>query len=180
MKNSTIIKVNFLVIALGLTIYTIYALQTRGLSPEVRALFGLSPNIAATEGGAAGDTSAYTKLNWCDTRVVSLIRPNEFKLTQVDSNWVYETTAQKVVDFIAVEKWFARFCKVPAQNIGKETNLTKEAFSPFLMVKFVNGTIEVMRRNLHGVFDWRGQKFTSPEFEGAVDELKQLPDGRRR
>lgn len=165
MNSSLIVKLNFLLLGLGLTIYFIYGLNAKGLSPGVLALFGIAP--AQTVGSLTEST-----WTWCDTRVTALIRPDEkFKLSQEGSRWVVEDQSPREVNFIAVEKWFAKFCSVPAKSIEANAG---EGFRPSMMVKFVNGQVEVLRQNDDGVFLWKGQAFAAPQMLEALEELTQL------
>lgn len=86
MKTSLILKMNFLLLAMGLTVYFIYQINRNGLSPSFLALFGLKPSAQAMSGhDSNADKAAKTATfswNWCDTRVAAMIKPDEFKIAQ--------------------------------------------------------------------------------------------------
>ena len=171
MKTSAIVKLNFMILGLALTLYAIYTLNSHGLNPRVRALLGLSQEDGSTEKSF--------HINWCSTRVIGLIQPEKLKVSQEGQNWVREDNgSNSVVDFIAMEKWLARSCSVQAKKVN--TTVTSASFLPTLFVKFVDGEVDVIRRNSQGVYLWRGQTFTSLDFDSAVAELSRLPNGQRK
>jgi hypothetical protein len=172
MKTSTILKLNFLVLGLGITIYLSFSLKHHGLSPGFRQLFGLPPaELVATEEDSNFNWS------WCDTRVTGLIRPEQFKISQEGNNWVQVNGHEKVIDFVAFEKWLANSCAVRALRSNHPEDAS---FMPALIVKFVNGQVGVIRHNPNGLYSWKGQAFASPAFDAALDQLTQLPEGRRK
>ncbi|MCB0349547.1 MAG: hypothetical protein KDD38_00080 [Bdellovibrionales bacterium] len=170
MKTSMLVKLNFLILGLGLSLYFIYSLNTKGISPGVQALFGIE-----SEDEAAG--SNQFRWNWCDTKVAAIIRPDEFKISQQGSNWVRDGKEPQVVDFVAVEKWLAKSCAVSAEKLAAAEDTT---FMPALLVKFVDGHVGIIRRNAAGNYSWKGQVFTAPAFDAALEELSELPEGRRK
>lgn len=163
MKLSTILKLNFMVLGLGLTIYLIYSLNTKGLSPAAKLVLGLEGQSGAKKP---------KKLDWCETRVTGMILPEKFKVTQKGHQWILENHVQKVLNFIAVEKWLASACAVKAEPLQAGTT---EGFLPALIVKYVNGQVEMIKQNAEGVFLWRDQAFKSPEFNQAIENLGHLP-----
>jgi hypothetical protein len=169
LKSSMIVKINFLLLALGLTVYFIYSLQTRGLPPALQAFFGMPANTTVA--------SQVYQFSWCDTRVESIIKPEEFKLTQDGRNWLLENPTQRVADFISVEKWFGRHCQIHARSAVGGND---QDFTPELFVKFVTGEVQVLKRNAAGLFSWRGKVFESPELTQAIEQIPQLPEGVRR
>lgn len=189
MRSSLIFKINFLVLGLALTVYISYQLRARGLGTDVLALFGINapaatsrssaPNTTdrATEKKATDDESAF-RWNWCQTRVTAMIKPEEFKIAQEGNLWVYEAAAKQVVNFLSVEKWLAKFCTVDAKKLPNTNAERAELFKPALMVKFVDGHVELIRRSTDGQYLWRGQAFTSPEFDSALSELSTLPEAK--
>jgi len=174
-KASLIVKLNFLILGLGLTAYLIYGLNTRGIPPVVKALFGL-PAESAGPGRSAWYEESF-KLSWCLTRVVSLVKPQGFKLAQEGRAWIFSTPEEKVLDFVAVEKWFGRYCRV---NATGAITMPGEGSKPELFIKFVNGETEVLSITESGLFIWQDKVFSSPELSAALAELPQLPAGVRR
>lgn len=171
MNTSLIVKLNFFLLAFGLTAYLIYAVNTRGLSPGFLALFGI-------ESSAPTQSHSLKKWTWCETRVTNLMQPGVFQLSQEGRNWIEERPeGQRVVDFIAVEKWFTRFCTLGIEPVEGRTS---EDFKPVFMVKFVDGRTEILRQSSEGHFAWKGQVFLSSELLEAFQALHALPEGRRR
>ncbi len=176
MTSAQIIKINFLVLGLGLTLYITHQLNSRGLDSNFLALFGLAPAAPRAErvariSSASSADSVFT-WNWCETRVAGLIKPDDFKLAQEGNTWVFESTVKQAVNFLSVEKWLARFCTVTARRSETKPD---DFYKPALMVKFVDGHVEVLRRSDEGDYLWRGQAISSPEFDKALSELKNLP-----
>lgn len=166
LNTSTIIKLNFLLLGFGLTVYLIYILNTSGLSPRLTALFGLESTQTLSQKGS-------DRWNWCDTRVTSIILPNQFKISQEGQNWIRENGGTQIVDFLSVEKWFANFCTVLTQPVTPPE--ADDSLQVALIVKFVNGKVEALRRHPNGVFIWKGKSFKSPAFEAALSALEKLP-----
>jgi hypothetical protein len=204
MRASLILKINFLLLGLGLTVYFSYLIRNQGVNPELLALFGIQSPIAihksadtagavasaspggeqssrglqlpAQTGAAEADAPANKfKWTWCDTRVTAMIKPSEFKIAQEGNLWVYETAVRQVVNFLSVEKWLANFCTVEAKKVNDLPKVADEEFQPELVVKFVDGHVEILRKSADGRYLWRDQVFTSEEFDGALAELTQLP-----
>ncbi|OFZ12199.1 MAG: hypothetical protein A2Z20_11325 [Bdellovibrionales bacterium RBG_16_40_8] len=170
MKTSAIIKLNFLLLGLALTFYAIYSLNTRGINSSISMLLGLN---------LTGKTiTKHFNFNWCNARVAGLIIPEKFKVLQDGQNWIAEGNKSRNVDFIAMEKWLAQSCSSQAERVN--TGKADEPLMPALIIKFVDGSIDMIRRNSRGVYVWKGQAFTSSAFDQALAELPQLPEGQRK
>jgi hypothetical protein len=173
MNSSLIFKINFLVMAIGITFYFIHVLNTRGISPKVLATIGVAPTNSQT-------TAKHEQYNWtwCETRVTGIVQADELKLNQVSNDWIleFQAASPKKVNFLSVEKWLSRFCTVAAFKPEHEPKTTFNAspFKPYLFIKFVNKKVEVIQKNDNGQFLWKGQIFDSPVFVSALEELKRL------
>ena len=152
--------------AFASTIYLIYQVNAKGLSPAFLALFGISSSTSSTG----------TNWNWCDTRVVSIIRPERYQLKQEGHNWILEGSSKRVVNFIEVEKWFANYCKISVEPVPPKPG--DVGYQPALFVKFVDDKVEVLSQHGDGTFRWRGFDFLAPEFQLALDQIEKLSDGR--
>ncbi|MEQ1666192.1 MAG: hypothetical protein ABL927_12540, partial [Bdellovibrionales bacterium] len=136
MKTSLIFKINFLVMAIGLTLYVMHILNTRGISPKVLATIGVEPKPLTP--------SKHELYNWtwCETRVTGIVQADELKLNQISNDWIIEHSASssnhnvttKKVNFLSVEKWLSRFCTVAAFKPDHESKTTfnTSPFKPFL------------------------------------------------
>jgi hypothetical protein len=164
MKLSLFIKLNFLVLGLGLTLYFIYYNKNNGLPPAVLEFFGIAPS----------NQNIY-KETLCDTRVESLIRPEKFKITQKGDEWVRDNGDSILLNFISVEKWFGRNCAVRAERVNENISLEqKSEFLPALFVKFITGEVEYLRRSPDGRYIWRNRVFKSSKLDQALGELDEL------
>lgn len=179
MKTDWIVKLNFLVLGFALTMYFIYQVNTRGLSPQFLAIFGMKPSAAVK----AQPSLNSEKLSWCETRVSALLLPEKMKLIQDGSQWVVESSVgpevvRRAVDFISVEKWFARFCNLAVEKPQVAVSETS-ATQPLMMVKYVTGDVGVLKQTAQGDLVWKGQVFKSQQFFEAVSELLNLPPAAR-
>ena len=165
MKTSLILKLNFLVLGLFIVIFAIRSLNQGGLPSGVRELFGVS---ASQDSGPR-----LKKISWCETRVESLVWPDSFQLAQEGRKWFVTTAEKKELNFIAVEKWFGRYCAVRSQVLP-ELPEPLETFQPVLFVKFITDKVEALRRSPDGTYWWQGQAFQSEELDLALKELAQL------
>ena len=56
------------------------------------------------------------RINWCSERVKSIYHfESGAKLLEKEGKWIwrYKDKSEKELDYLRVEKWFARFCQVP-------------------------------------------------------------------
>lgn len=157
---SWIIKLNFLVLALVIVLLASNTIRKHGLPVAVSQIFGLPSNQKQT-------------LSWCETRVESLVRPEGFKIEQVENKWIREDKERAEVNFLSVEKWFGQYCKVKGLSLQPVT-ADLGSFKPVLFVKFINDKVEAFGRRADGTFLWKGVAFKSPELEKAIDELGQI------
>lgn len=160
MKISWIIKLNFLILALVVVIFASNKIGNHGLPVAVTDMFGLPPNQNQS-------------LNWCETRVESLVRPDGYKIEQVDNKWFREDKDRREVSVLAVEKWLGRYCSVGSQLIAPST-ASFSSFKPVLFVKFINDKVIALGRRADGTFLWNGRAFKSPELETGLNELSRI------
>ena len=160
MNTSLIVKLNFLILAFVLVAMASYNVNKNGLPRAVTDLFGLPPNQHQT-------------LNWCDTRVASLVEPDGFKIEQVANKWIREDKTRREVNFLSVEKWFGQYCDVRGQAI-QPSSADLSSYKPVLFVKFINDKVEALGRAADGSFLWKGAAFKSEELEKALHELGRI------
>ena len=163
MNVKFIVKLNFLVLALGLCIYFMYSLHSRGLPNPVLAVFGLP----------AEKSTPPESINFCKTRVLGLIEPEKIKIIQNGNQWMVEQPEPTPINFIAVEKWLSRFCSIKAKTVGKA--LPDKPLSPILFIKFIDGSVDILRSDATGAFELGGSLFQSPELGELLAELVTLP-----
>lgn len=163
MRTSLIVKINFLLLGLGLTAYFMYFLNNRGLPAPLLSFFGITSSHHSTQ-----------HIDWCQTRVEAIIRPQKFKLQQEGRIWQIEADTARVADFVSVEKWFGRNCRLKVTNL-ESVKVEQSQVSPELFVKFIDGQVEVLKRLAAGVYEWKGQIFSSKQMDQALTELETLP-----
>ena len=94
--TSLIVKINFLVLGLGVILYTMYVLNSQGLPAPVANFVGI-------------EVEKKQKLSWCDTRVTSINLANGRRVFQNGMKWYAEGPMESgELDFIQVEKWFPK------------------------------------------------------------------------
>jgi len=77
-------------------------------------------------------------LNWCDNRVSSLGVPElNGKIYESEGQWLWKGSKQKTLEYLAVEKWFAKYCQIPIKRISIKDFTTP--LTPRLEVSFVDG-----------------------------------------
>jgi len=185
MKTDWIVKLNFLLLGFGLTSFFIYQINTKGISPNILSILGI--HKPATSRMAQNGAGVLGKVTWCETRVTGLLLPNNMKLVQEGSQWVEESagpngsTKRRVVDFIAAEKWLAKYCNLSVESADRASSFEriKEA-TPAMIVKFVNGNVDMLKMTADGDLMWKGQMFRSSDLTTALRELTQLPTARSK
>lgn len=156
---SLIVKINFLVLGLGLVIYGIYFLNNKGLPAPVASAIGVP-------------VQKKSFLNWCDTRVKSMSLANGRRVYQQGRKWMAEGGIESgELDFIAVEKWFGNNCKRSVTGHVGEVRAQALVAS----VEFIDGAQAEFKADGQGLLIWKGRAFASPELESAFLELMELP-----
>jgi hypothetical protein len=168
MKISYIVKLNFLVLALLVVIFAMSKLRS-GVSDGVAMILGMQPPSQAPAPG-----TVITTLDWCDTRIKALIRPGRPALEQVKLDWIWKGEPPEKLNFISVEKWFGRYCRVQIERVDPDQLGT---VGPALEVHFIKGEPETLRRSVAGVYQWRQEIFRSHELDQALVDLEALPHG---
>ncbi len=146
-------KVVFLLMSLVVIIFAIVLLKQNHLSAFWTSL-GFSSN----------------RLNWCEERVKSLYVFNlEARLYETEGVWHWKQKNENwTLDYLRVEKWFARYCQVDADTVDF-VDFNQESKVVF-EVEFLNGD----RLSLHergNYFEIRGQLFQSETLRRGLKEL---------
>ncbi len=175
-----ILRANFLILCLGLSLYVIFQMKNSGLPPSVLAILGFSSPTLGQGGG-----KSTSQLTWCETRVQSIEKPQSFKIYQSELKWFVSHMehsgalqasnllgAPRKIDFLAMEKWFGKHCSLrmtPVLEGHREKN-----FRTALIVHFIKGTPERLLRQGPNIYGWRGQVFRSPQLKLALNELAKI------
>jgi hypothetical protein len=157
------LKVSTLLIALSVTLYSMYLLNT-GHSTDFMVSLGL------------GEKSQ--SLNWCSNRMVKLesAEPGEaWILQEVDKKWQLsvDSAEPKNVEYLDVEKWMAKYCILDIQVYRNEKILDMHS-TPFANATFNDGTqahIFILDEDL---FQINEVTFRSYEFKNGIADLKAL------
>jgi|GEM_PF-1722338 len=126
-------------------------------------------------------TDSKHQVNWCETRVKSIEVPGKFRVFQKGLKWYRQAEPDAVtyeLGFVAVEKWFATYCSLPAE--GKTEGLAAELSGPkesvLARVHFIDGRGSVFREIAEGIFTWDNTTFRSREMKPALKDLAGLPE----
>lgn len=174
MKASFIIRFHLMVIALVGILFLMKNLNSGTWSESLAQFFGIDathsqgPHRAQAPAG-----TVVTQLDWCDTRVKSLTREGEPTLLQQKLKWLWDDGKRYELNFVAVEKWFGRYCRVRVERVSPAVLESPRAA---MVVEFIKGGVETLYRSANGYFSWKGEAFKSEELEKALQELSQLPD----
>ena len=171
MRTNFIIKLNFLVLALVLVLFAIYKIRGGSLDRGVSAMLGIEagqPEQNPKIDGVIGH------LDWCDTRVSEIIRPNQPKLIQEKMKWIWEGNPSMELNFLAVEKWFAQFCEVLIDR-ARPVDFVESQAEAAMEVHFIKGNPTKLLMDKNGVYRWRNTVFRSAEMDAALQALSALP-----
>ncbi|MGE0763052.1 MAG: hypothetical protein AB7N80_07225 [Bdellovibrionales bacterium] len=169
---SYIVKLNFLVLGLLGVIFAMYKIQSGAVSDAINMMMGVKAAEAPPPPG-----TIVTQMDWCDTRVRSLGRPGKPTLRQEKLKWLWQADPTLELNFIAVEKWFGRYCRVKIERLDPD-QLANAA--PVLVVEFIKGAPETLLRSVAGVYKWRQEIFRSQELDQALEALEKLPESGTR
>ena len=159
------IKVNFLILGLGLVIYIMFQIKNSGLPPTALNLMGIQ---------APSKIVRHNKdLMWCQTRVQSMEKPKSFKIYQDKLKWFTSGQSPQEIDFITVEKWFGQNCSLKVEPLPKET-IDPKNIQTALIINFIKGTTEHLFKLEPNVYAWKGQVFRSPQMESALNQLTRI------
>ncbi|MCB0377538.1 MAG: hypothetical protein KDD33_03525 [Bdellovibrionales bacterium] len=149
-------KLAALALAFSITLLCIYWLRDGHLSQALNSL------------GVQGQGQV---LNWCDQRVHSLVYiPSGAKIMEDNSQWKWTIPGSESVllDYLSIEKWFAKYCHLPAEPIREEAT---GMATPLLEVEFITSERFVFYEMENGFIRARGQVFKAPTLREAIKEL---------
>ncbi len=113
---------------------------------------------------------AKTTMDWCDTRVIALEREGKPAVRQDKLKWY---VGDQILEFIPVEKWFGRNCRVVIDR-ASPSEFDEAKAKPALIVKFIKGEPEALLAS-GNVYQWRRELFRSSELDQALADLDLLP-----
>ena len=143
-----------------------------GLSACVFFIFLLKSDHARQFWASLGLGSQVEMLSWCSERVSKVSFPSNGGgvVSEVDGKWQWESTdGQTQLDYLAVEKWFARYCQTPIESIALERFDTR--LLPLMEVEFIDGNSGTFYDLGQGRIQWKQQIFKSPSFQTAFEEI---------
>lgn len=109
-------------------------------------------------------------VNLCPTRVTKIESVGGPVIRQDGMTWLREEAGQsKPMDQVAVEKWFAKYCRFAGEKVSASATVT-----PVLKVEFVSGEPQTLIRSAGGEYEWMGQPFASPVMTEALQTLRDL------
>ena len=146
-------KLVFLFASLGVTIFAIVWLKQDHLSAFWTSL-GLNSS----------------RFNWCEERVKSLyVFDSKARLYEDGGVWHWkQKNENRTLDYLRVEKWFARYCQVEADIIDVVNPDQKSRF--VFEVEFLNGDHLILHEK-GDYFEIRGQFFQSEALRRGLKEL---------
>ena len=166
MKLSWIIKVNFLILNLGLVIYLIVYMKSSGLPTTLQAILGISNPSTI-------DLPSHTRqLTWCETRIKSMETKN-FRIYQDKLKWFLSSTSSQKIDDLFMEKWFVKNCSLQIEPMQDKNAVNYKDPQTALVVTFIKGTAERLLMLEPDVYSWKGQVFRSPQVSSALSQLEQ-------
>lgn len=152
-----IIKINFMLLGLFVVGYGIFTLRNNGSPEWLQTLVG---------------TDQASSITLCDTRIVGLIKPNQYRISQNGRKWIKEGSSTVELNFLDMERWFGANCKVSASNIAPHH--TKELIKPIYLFKFVDGAALPIYQGPDGSYIWKNQSFRSTKLDAALQELDRI------
>ncbi len=116
------------------------------------------------------------RLNWCSERVQSVYHfDSGSKLLEKDGKWIWQdnSQAEQVLEYLQVEKWFARYCQVPFENVPSTEDQDIIAPKALLEVVFVGGDrLTIFKTYTGGAsFLIRKHEFQSETLRKGLKEL---------
>lgn len=112
-------------------------------------------------------------LAWCSTRVVRL---DMGSVSLVNRNFKWYRNG-KVMDSLFMERWLARYCKLPVIFI-KKPFLSEGNKQALFCVHFINNQKQCFYKTRGPAFEWRSKQFLSSRLKEAVNQILFLTNKR--
>lgn len=170
MRPTYYLRVFVLIAALALVFAAI-----NGVRPQhFQKFFGVFEGQGDTRGNVAG---GFFRL--CHTRILSLEFPDgkkveETKAGAVRMKWIALDPKPSEMNYLEVEKWLGRNCRVPASAVDNAAAAKSAPGSLAVSVAFINGATTVIETLDENVFRVGDEVFKSPELTQALADLRRL------
>lgn len=111
-------------------------------------------------------------VNLCPTRVTAVEFADQVSIQQDGLSWYRKVDGRlEEVDPIAVEKWFAQYCRVKVPAIG-EPGETPAV--PLATLAYVSGPPQILATTGE-VLSFMGKTFESDTLKKGLSELREIP-----
>lgn len=138
------------------------------LTATIVAIFWLKQGHMDAFWTSLGIDRSGTRMNWCQERVGQLMfYETKAKLVESKGQWLWDQGEQKALDYLRVEKWFARYCQIPVEAGSTQTMPGKPVFE----AQFIDGTRLSLYSDGEKTFRIRDKVFQSETFQRALKEL---------
>lgn len=164
MNSKVIIKVLFLALALTATIYSLTLLNTGHMDDFWTSL---------------GIGKKNQSLNWCTNRLVTLSGNSEsgpWVLKEENRQWliVKNTSDVKILSYLDVEKWLAKYCLLTI-DIYRDVSILDMAVNTIATANFNDGTsAKIYTLGHKEIYQINEVIFVSDEWTQALKELRNL------
>ncbi len=158
---------------MSLKIATKLVILLTALSATVIAIFWLKQGHMDSFWTSLGVSRSGARINWCTERVQSLyIYGSQEKLVEESGKWLWRSGSTRVeLDYLRVEKWFAKYCQAEIDLPQVEDNVDNEGTSPLLEVIFVDGSRRTLFFRPPTGFEIGNQQFDSETLRKGIKEL---------
>lgn len=157
-----IIKASTLIVALVLTLFSIYQLNSKHVPDFFSSL---------------GFTEATQTFNWCTDRVAKMESLSEKKWILFEENlkWKISRDEQPAseMNYLAVEKWFAQYCTVHVKELKSE-KIFDLPLTHFAKITYNNGSTANFHFRGGNVYQINQVVFESVEMTEALEALRNL------
>lgn len=162
---SLIVKLNFLILGLGLVVYFIWHLNNRGLPKGATEAMGLGePRVEGSR----------VNVKLCPTRVNRIEFSQEKYIFEEKMQWKSHNGAgapNTQIDQVGIEKWLSRFCTFPATVSIDPTGVLE----PVAMFSYVDGSARLLFYSHQAqIFTLDDLAFKSQELMAGLTELADL------
>jgi hypothetical protein len=161
MNWKVFLKISSLVLALMVTVYSIYMLNSQH-SVDLFSSLGIS-------------TSQKT-FNWCPDRLKKIEGLNStWSLEEKDRKWILQMKSSPplTVDYLEIEKWLAQYCSVSVRPYPSD-KLLELKLTPLAKLNFNDGTQALFYHKDFQVFQINELTFESQEMQQALGALRTL------
>lgn len=162
MKTKWVLKFLSLSIALSVTLYSIYLLNTKHVPDFLSSL---------------GFNSSTQSFNWCVDRVTKIesLSQQSWSLFEQNGKWMVTrgTSPPAELDYLSVEKWFAQYCTLEVVELKSE-KIFDLPMEHFAKISFNNSTTANIQLRGGNKYQINQTVFESTEMTAALAELRAL------